>query len=198
LGHDVKTIIWDVDDVLSDLMRTWFNCWWLRSHPNCLIDYDQISENPPHELLGISKTDYLASLDEFRLSEVAREMAPVSEVLTWFHEHGDRFRHIALTGTPLRAAPASATWVIRHFGRWIRSFHLVPSLRQDEQIPVYDQSKVDFLRWWGKGDMLVDDSPLNVGVVKALGIQAVLLPRPWNQSRLTMVEALEVLTRSLE
>ena len=194
----MKTIVWDVDDVLRDLMRTWFERWWVPSHPNCPIDYDQISENPPHQLLGISKTAYLASLDQFRLSEVAREMSPVSEVLTWFREHGDRFRHIALTATPLRTAPASAAWVIHHFGQWIRSFHLVPSMRQDEQIPVYDQSKEDFLRWWGKGDILVDDSPLNVGVAQVLGIQTMLIPRPWNQSQLTLVEALDVLTRSVE
>jgi len=194
----VKTIIWDVDDVLNDLMRTWFERWWIPSHLGCPITYDQISKNPPHELLGVSKSEYLASLDEFRLSELAREMMPLPEILAWFYQKGDHFRHIALTATSLRTAPVSAAWVMRHFGRWIRSFHLVPSMRQGEKIPVYDQSKEEFLRWWGKGDILVDDNPLNIDVAEVLGIQTVLIPRPWNQSRLTLGEVLCVLTRLAE
>ena len=190
----MKTIVWDVDDVLNDLMRTWFERCWAPSHPDCPIGYGQISENPPHELLGVSKSEYLASLDDFRVSEIAREMAPVPEVLVWFRQYGDRFRHAALTATPLHTAPTSAAWVMRHFGAWIRSFHVIPSPRQGEPIPVYDQSKEDFLRWWGQADVLVDDSPLNVASAQALGIGAVLIPRPWNQSQTTFAEALDVLT----
>ena len=175
-------------------MRTWFERWWAPAHPDCPIRYDEITENPPHELLGVSKSEYLVSLDEFRLSDIAREMRPVPEVMAWFRQHGKRFRHIALTATPLRTAPTSAAWVLHHFGRWIRSFHLVPSPRQGEQRPVYDQSKEEFLRWWGKGDILVDDSPLNVTAAKALGIRVVFIPRPWNQSQTTFAEALAVLT----
>ena len=191
----MKTIVWDVDDVLNDLMRIWFERWWVPSHLDCAIAYNQISENPPHELLGVSKSEYLASLDAFRLSQIAKEMTPIAEILVWFHKYGNGFRHIALTATPLRTAPASAAWVLHHFGLWIRSFHFVPSLREAEQIPVYDQSKEDFLRWWRKGDILVDDSSLNVGVAQALEIQAVLIARPWNQSQLTLTEVLDVLTR---
>ena len=194
----MKTIVWDVDDVLNDLMQTWFERYWVPSHSDCAISYNEISENPPLGLLGITKSEYRASLDDFRLSEIARGMVPVPEVLAWFRQHGDRFRHMALSATPLRNAPASAAWVMRHFGRWIRSFHVVPSPRQGEQIPVYDQSKEDFLRWWGKGDILVDDSSVNVASAQALGIQAMLIPRPWNQSQLTLAEALDVLTRLIQ
>jgi hypothetical protein len=191
----VKTIVWDVDDVLNDLMRTWFERWWVPAHPDCPKSYNEILENPPHGLLGVSKSEYLTSLDQFRLSQIAREMAPVPEVLAWFQQHGDHFRHIALTTTPLRTAPVSAAWVMNHYGRWIRSFHLVPSPREAEQIPVYDQSKEDFLRWWGRGDILVDDNSRNVGVARDLDIQGVLIPRPWNRSQLTLAEVLGVLTR---
>lgn len=45
-----------------------------------------------------------------------------------------------------------------------------------------------------RGDILVDDSPLNVASSQVLGIQAVLIPRPWNQSKLTLVETLDALT----
>lgn len=190
----MKTIAWDVDDVLNNLMQTWFEHHWMSSHPECPISYDQISENPPHALLGVSISEYLDSLDEFRLSKIAREMHPLLEVLAWFHQYGEHFRHIALTATPLRAAPTSVAWVIRHFGWWIRSFHVVPSPRKGEQIPVYDQSKEDFLRWYGKVDILADDNPLSVAVAQAIGIQAILIPRPWNQSQLTLPETLNTLT----
>ena len=194
----MKTIVWDVDDVLNDLMRTWLECAWVPAHPDCPIGYEQVSENPPHSILGISLFEYLASLDEFRLSETAREMAPVPEVLDWFHLHGKPFRHVALTATPLSAAPASAAWVMSRFGWWIRSFHVVPSPREGKQIPVYDRSKEDFLRWWSRIDILVDDNPLNISSAQALGLQVVLIPRPWNKSQVTLAEALNTLTSLAE
>jgi hypothetical protein len=189
----VKTVAWDVDDVLNDLMRTWFEHYWLPSHRGCPISYDTISENPPHTLLGISISEYLTSLDDFRLSKMAREMNPVPEVLSWFRQHGAHFRHVALTSTPLRATHISAAWVMRHFGWWIRSFNVIPSPRNGEEIPVYDQSKEDFLHWWGRVDILVDDNPFNVAAAQSLGIQTILIPRPWNQSPLTLGEALNTL-----
>ena len=189
----MNTVVWDVDDVLNDLMHSWFELHWLPRHPDCPITYSMISENPPHLLLGVSVTEYLASLDTFRLSEAAREMAPVPEVLGWFRSHGGHFRHIALTATPMCAAPFSAAWVMRHFGWWIRSFSIVPSVRAGEVAPIYDNSKQDFLRWWGKADILVDDNAMNIAAAQELGISTVLIPRPWNGSQLTLADALETL-----
>ncbi|MFC2038931.1 hypothetical protein ACFLUG_04080 [Chloroflexota bacterium] len=194
----MNTVAWDVDDVLNDLMRTWFERHWVPSHPKCPISYGQISENPPHELIGVSKSEYLGSLDGFRLSETAMEMIPVPEVLAWFRQHGEHYRHVALTATPLHSAPASSAWVIRHFGYWIRSFHVIPSLRKGEQIPEYDRSKEDFLTWFGKIDILVDDNPLNIASAQNLGIQTILIPRPWNQSKLSLSEAINALTGLLD
>ena len=194
----MKTIVWDVDDVLNNLMQTWFENYWLPLHPKCPITYYEISENPPHRLLGVSKSEYLASLDEFRLSEIARQMMPVTEVLAWFHQYGDRFRHIALTATALCAASSSASWVMHHFGKWIRTFHLIPSPREGEKIPIYDHSKVDFLRWWGRGDILIDDSPSNVSAAEALGIKALLIPRPWNRNSQTISQTLGILTKLVQ
>jgi hypothetical protein len=190
----MKMIAWDVDDVLNDLMRTWLERFWVPSHPGCPISYAQVVENPPHTLLGASLSEYLTSLDAFRLSQLATEMPPVPEVLAWFRQYGGSFRHMALTATPLSAAPASAAWVMRHFGRWIRSFHVVPSSRPGEELPAYDLSKEDFLRWWGKIDIMVDDSQLAVVAAQSLGIRTVLMPRPWNRGRLTLAEALSSLT----
>ncbi len=189
----MKTIIWDVDDVLNDMMRAWFEAAWLPLHPECSLVYDRITENPPHGLLGVSQQEYLSSLDEFRFSRAAREMPPLPETLDWFQEHGAHFRHMALTAAPIPASPFSAAWVMRHFGRWIRSFHVVPSARHHQTSPAYDTSKGDFLRWLGKGDVMVDDSVQNAEAAKALGIRVVLMPRPWNGSPLTIREALDSL-----
>ena len=194
----MRTIAWDVDDVLNDLMRSWLEQRWLPSHPNCSLRYEDIVENPPHRLFGVSLDEYLTSLDAFRLSGAAGRLPPVAAVLAWFHQYGEHFRHIALTATPLCSVPVSAGWVTRHFGPWIRSFNFVPSKREGECIPMYDRTKSDYLRWWGKVDILVDDSAVNVEAARALGIRAILMPRPWNQSRLTIAETLEYLTRLVQ
>ncbi len=81
---------------------------------------------------------------------------------------------------PLRYAPISAGWVLRYFGRWIRSFNFVPSNRSGESLPAYDGSKQDFLSWWGKASVLVDDHAENVALAQKAGVRAVLMPRPWN------------------
>jgi 5'(3')-deoxyribonucleotidase len=188
----MKTIIWDVDDVLNDLMRDWLETWWLKGHPDSAITYQDISQNPPNNILGISVEEYLASLDVFRNSE-GLKMKPVSEVLDWFEKYGSRFRHIALTAVPLRAADTSAAWVIKYFGKWIRSFNFVPSARQDEVIPVYDKTKANYLQWWGKGDIFIDDNLVNVQNVQELGINAILMPAPWNGNKNSKTDILNSL-----
>ena len=185
------TIVWDRDDVLNDLMRCWLEQWWKRFHPECSVRYEQLSENPPHRILGISLEEYLASLDEFRLSEQATEMKPIPEVLAWFKQFGHLYRHIALSATALDTAPAAAAWTFRHFGTWIRSFHLVPSARKDQDIPQYDADKGAYLRWLEKGDVLIDDSPINVELARHCGIAGVLVPRPWNPQHGSITDALQ-------
>lgn len=177
-----RTIAWDVDDVLNDLMRAWFERSFLPRHPGCPRTYDELTENPPHRRLDVALEDYLSSLDEFRLANAA-ELAPEPEVLRWFEAHGDEFRHVALTATPLHTAPISAAWVMRHFGRWIRTFAVVPSPRPFDKGKRWDATKGDWLAWFGKVDLLIDDSPANVRAADEAGVRAVLWPRPWNERR---------------
>jgi len=193
----MKTIIWDVDDVLNDLMRAWFEDWLSSTGAGCSLTYGELTRNPPHELLGISKAEYLRSLDEFRLSGKAGRLSPVAEILDWFARWGNRCHHVALTATPLSAGPVSAEWVMRHFGLWIRSFHVIPSPRPGIEAACYHAAKSDFLRWWGKGDILVDDSPGNADGARALGIHAVVIPQPWNGSARSLREALAELTEAV-
>jgi hypothetical protein len=188
----LKTIVWDVDDVLNDLMGSWFRLWrW--DHPECLVDYEDLKQNPPHEVLGITMDSCLQSLDDFRKSPSYENMMPIQEVKDWFLQNGNRFRHIALSGVPLRAASISAQWVLRNFGTWIRTFHFVPSRRQDEAIPQYDQDKVDLLQRLEAVDLLIDDNSDHVLAARKAGFDALFFPRPWNRSRMTVTETLGML-----
>ncbi len=96
------TIVWDVDDVLNDLMLQWFTYCWLRDRPGCTLKYGELTSNPPHAVLGISRDAYLSSLDEFRKTNRAVEMKPNGAVLEWMKQHGEKFRHIALNRAPSR------------------------------------------------------------------------------------------------
>jgi len=191
----MKTIIWDVDDVLNDLMRSWFEEYATSGGADTHITYNQLTSNPPHELLGISRMEYLASLDAFRLSEMAGTMKPVHEIFEWFCRYGESCHNVALTAAPLCASPVCAEWVMRNFGLWIRSFNVIPSPRPGIEAAQYHGAKSDFLGWWGKADILVDDSEENIAGAVSLGIQAVLFPRPWNRSVLTIKETLEIITQ---
>jgi len=191
----MKTIVWDVDDVLNDLTRAWLEGAWLPAHPDCPVQFASLVENPPHRLLGITKDEYLASLDAFRVSSAARQLQPVAEVLTWFDRYGGCARHVALSAAPLETVHESAAWVMRHFGRWIRTFAFVPSPRRTPLIPRYETTKGEYLAAWGKADVFIDDSQANVEAARTRGIAALLMPQPWNSSHQTVSETLERLTR---
>lgn len=175
------TIVWDVDDVLNDLMRAWFEQGWKLEHPECGVGYAALRENPPHHVLGVTREEYLASIDVFRKTEAGTHLVPDAELLAWFGEHGGKFRHIALTARPLETAPEIASWVMRHFGSWIRCFGIVPTRAQSD-VPVYDQGKGDYLRWLGKGDVLIDDTKDNLRQAEAIGLKAFAWPQPWNEA----------------
>lgn len=177
----MRTIAWDVDDVLNDLMASWFRQWKLQ-HASTPVEYTDLRENPPHRILGITMQQYLDSLDEFRLSGHYQAMMPVREVMEWFSERGSLFRHIALTAVPMKAAASSAQWVLRNFGPWIRTFHVVPSRRPGPDLPAYDEDKAAFLRWVGRVDFFIDDSEDNVASAGP-GTRGLLFPRPWNTGR---------------
>lgn len=170
-------------------MREWFTRAWLPAHPGCSIAYQALTANPPHEVLGVPRQEYLDSLDAFRLSH-ARALSPCTRVLGWLQEHGAEFRHLAITATPLHTSPISAAWVMEHFGRWIRTVSVIPSPRSFDTAPKYDATKLDYLRWLGRVDLLVDDSEANLAGAEDAGIKAIVFPRPWNHSRITIDETL--------
>src|SRR5437667_12404182 len=119
------TIVWDVDDVLNNLMSAWLQEAWLPAHPACKVTYSELRGNPPHEILGVTKAEYLNSLDAFRASDRAQQLTPHPEILNWLRTHGGRYRHMALTARPLASAGSTADWVFRHFGHYIRCYGVV-------------------------------------------------------------------------
>lgn len=189
----MPTIVWDVDDVLNDLMYQWFTYCWLKKTPDCRITYAELRGNPPDGDLGISRAAYLDSLDEFRRTARARNMLPNVDILGWLRQHGAGFRHIALTARPLESAPDVAHWVMTHFGAWIRNVGVVPT-RAQEDVPVYDRTKGEYLKWLRCGDIMVDDSIENVRQAESLGMKTLLYPQPWNNSVLTVATLLKELS----
>src|SRR5207249_3313970 len=112
-------------------------------------------------------------------------------------EHGERSRHVALTATASRAAPTTAAWVLRHFGRWIREFAFIPAGRAGEDWPAYDADKGTWLARLSTPAILVDDSPRHVAAATAAGAFALCWPRPWNNG-MSVGQTLEALTRLIE
>ncbi len=188
------TIAWDVDDILNNLMEGWLEQKWKQEHPQCNLTYADIKENGPQHLLGISLQDYLNSLDEFRQSSAFSSMEPNPLIMDWFEQHGSKARHLVITAVPLSCAHISAEWVIRHFGKWIRTFHFVPSFREGVELPDYDPRKVDFLQWIKKVDVLVEDNEKNATEAVEAGTQGLLVDRPWNSSTQSMKDVLADLT----
>ena len=176
-----RVLIWDVDDVLNHLTRTWLDDWWRPRHSECASSYIDLTVNPPHTILGISEEMYLSSLDSFRQERFAT-LVPCSEVMEWFSDHGHRSHHVALTAVPRSYAHVSAAWVLEHFGQWIRTFAFVPSWRQGEGPRNTSASKSDYLAWLGRGDILIDDRDEHVASARALGITGIVVPQPWNAS----------------
>jgi hypothetical protein len=186
----MRTIVWDVDDVLNGFTREWLAREWLPQHPGCALGYCDLKHNPPHELLGVALDEYRDSIDRFRDSPAGRALEPVTEVRAWFEKHGARFRHVALTARPLAGAAPAAEWVFTHFGQWIRAFGFVPSHRSGVHALEYDRTKAAWLEWMRCGDIFVDDNPANLSGVAALGISTVTIPQPWNNDAGSLGDAL--------
>lgn len=186
----IKTIVWDVDDILNNLMKDWFEMEWKLSHPKCKLNYNDLKENPPYKILGISKKEYLESLDKFRFRHYI-DLKPNKEVYEWFEENGEKFKHLALTSTPIKSSPISSAWVMKNYGKWIRGYFVLPSFRKGEKITKYHKNKGEFLKELKNVDLFIDDSAKTIKDSKSNGINSILFPTPWNDSKLTIKRLLE-------
>ncbi len=188
------TIAWDVDDVLNGLMRAWLEDCWQPQHPDCALCFEEVEINPPNKLINASLEEYLRSLDAYRLSGLYAKMPPNPEVIEWFKSYGASFRHIALSAVSRIAAHVSASWVLKNFGDWIRTFHFVPSVRPGDISKNYEPTKAEYLKWLDRVDIFIDDHPGNVRDATAVGVKSFLVSRPWNSGGMEMDEILNALS----
>jgi len=186
----MKTIVWDIDDVLIPSTQIWLNEWFKNPHG---IKYQDLHQNPPHEILQISKDEYLKSLDEFRVSPLFEKTSPTKEVYTWFLKNGHHFNHIALTARPIKNASYASKWLFDHFGNWIRQFVFVPSKRDTDPLFNYFLNKKEALLSFNNVTYFIDDTPININNAKEIGINAIEFPRPWNNQKLSVNEILDLL-----
>ena len=193
----MKTICWDVDDVLNNLMYEWFHEGWIVQNPTCKLKYEELSENPPTRLLNIHLNTYLESLDRFR-EKYGKDLKPNQEILDWFEKYGSRYRHIALSAVPVSCAHISAEWTLRHFGKWIRSFNFVPSIRSGIKYPEYDLTKADYLKKIEHTDIIIEDNEKNILDAENISIKGLLIKRPWNNGSYSIENALQYLTSLTE
>lgn len=188
------TIVWDIDDVLNDFMKRWFEQWWRPKKTDCKFNYHDLIKNPPHNILGIDLQEYQNSIDAFRHSKLFEVMPPNIEVLEWFRKYGQLSRHIALSAVSRNAVTASASWLFTHFGDWIRTFTFVPSQRSGENLPLYDSAKAGYIRWFNKADVFIEDNEDNIAGIEQLNIRRIIIARPWNSSKIGFEELLSILT----
>jgi hypothetical protein len=186
-----KRILWDLDDTLNPLIRSWLS-WVARLKRKTEIPtYSMIQENPPHNHFGMTLNDFLESLDRFRVSTEAFSMPVDPDVLGWFNAHGHRFDHHVLTARPHFNVNAGADWVFRNLGIWIRHFHFVPAKRPESCLPDAGSSKAAFIRHLGASfDYFLDDTDINFLGTEECVNRCLLVPQPWNSQRLTMSEIL--------
>lgn len=177
-GKKKTLLVWDIDDVLNRFMFRCLSRFPTEKH----LEYEELTVMPPYGLLGISKEQYLATLD-FCRPDLYKE-APRCELLRFFERHGADFRHAALSAAPVRFAPDSAQWLLRHFGNWIQTCFFIPSPRPGVTIQSQGfKSKGEALLSLGTDAVLIDDSPLNTADAQKYGCRAMLFPAPWNDNR---------------
>ncbi len=189
-------IIWDIDDVLNNLMDSWLTAWQQETN-NYAIKFSELTENPPHKILGIDRETYHSSLDNFRNSVKAREMKPNQALLNWFREYGSNYGHIALTARPLNTMSNQAWWIYQNFGEWTHTLAVVPSLR-DPGTRQRFKNKAEYIAWLNKGDIFVDDNAENISAVAKLGLKSFLFPQPWNKNNQSEAEFIAEFTKELQ
>jgi len=185
-------IVWDVDDVLNCLMKSWLQYWSQESGLKIILN--EIIKNPPQDILGITKEDYLNSLDTFRNSDLGKDLEVNHIIKKWFLHHGNKFNHIACTGRPIRTMPNQAWWLYKNYSQWIKTVHMTGADRDLESRKI---SKADFISFINSDVVFIDDCENNINSVSKIGGITLLYPQPWNKANYTEVEFISKLNSLL-
>jgi hypothetical protein len=183
-------IVWDLDDTLNPLMRAWLKWASQDAGGRYFPSYECLTQNPPHDLCGITYREYLDSLDRFRISAEGARMTVDPLVLAWFESRGHQFEHHVLTARPTCTVHSAAEWVFRNLGTWIRHFHFVPAVRPGVDLPDAGASKSAVIQGIGQCAFFLDDTEGNFADTGEWVKHCLLVPQPWNCQTLGMAEIL--------
>ena len=177
-------LIWDIDDVLNELMSLCISTTAQKLKPG--IKFEEVKNNPPLPELACSLDEFRNILDQCR-DQYLYSRAPRKEIIDFFRIWGEKFRSITLSSAPMSMAPRSSEWVLFHLGSWIQGTIFVPSPRKNViQGATLFASKAEAVL--ALDGILIDDMPINVEAVKAAGGRALYFPAPWNENRDMSIE----------
>lgn len=176
-------ICFDCDDVLNSLMQNYLDWMYMTDeYKGPKISYEQIVQNPPHDILGISELKYRQTLHKFRFM-MYHTLQPNQEILNWFYQYGEKAHFSVLTSAFRDCIPITTKWIFENFSQWVRTFAFVPSKVSNDDINIiYDNNKADWLVR-NHVDIFIDDSLKNIFQVKARSdnkIDCYLVKQPWN------------------
>ena len=83
------TIVWDVDDVLNDLMYQWFTHCWLRG-PGCKLSFEELNANPPTRFSAFRARTTLILLTD-SAEPKSNSICARMESLSWLRGYGPDF-----------------------------------------------------------------------------------------------------------
>lgn len=174
-------IVWDFDDVLFPLTEFWFAAYGHRIQSK-ITQYDQITENPPHVIMGISREQYHESLDQFRNSEQAQSLQINRKILEWLGVNGTAYKHYILTARPINTIKSAQKWLKNNFFEPLEGFGFVPAERPGQDLSGYYRTKQDYLKGEGiQFEYFVDDNPVTINAVANIHTATtILFPAPWN------------------
>ena len=148
------TIVWDVDDVLNDLMSAGSRRRGSRRIRSRPLAYCRYHGESAASRAGRRAAEYLESLDSFRASDRARaNCRPIPRCSTGCARYGPRvsatWRYGASAGERARTRPSGCSAISETTSA---CFGVVPS-RLAAGVPAYDRDKGEFLEWFGRAGL---------------------------------------------
>jgi hypothetical protein len=178
----VLNIVWDIDSVLNNFEEEWFLYYKSINHEKYKnLFFNDIVDNPPHNILGITKEEYLESLNYFR-KYCMHTVKPNMSVLDWLNVYGSKINSSVLTSALYPSLEESAYWLFSNYKRYIRSYTVIPSYINKENAIIYDETKLDFLKKTRNVDIFIDDNEKTINSVKEFlpHIKVFCPKQPWN------------------
>lgn len=185
----------DIDDTLNNLMQVWLLHYNLQR--GTLFKFEDLKVNPPHEILGITKKDYINNLDKFKINYYNKVIVN-KKFWWWFDINGTKANFIAITSTSMETVSESSKWLFNCFGEWIRNYVVIPNHTDKYHEYKYFQSKAQWMDWFGKVDIYIDDNEKSIKQVNEIcpKVKTICIKQPWN-SGLETKRVLEILDKEI-